>query len=1704
MTISGNNASSVFKVGSNVNASISGLTITGGNNTYGGGVYIQGTATLTDCTVSGNSATGGGGGVLNDGGTVTLADCTISGNSATTHRGGGVDNLGTATFTDCTISGNSTGDGGAGGLYNNFGRATLTDCTISGNSTTGQGGGVCAFQNSTLLFTGCTISGNYAKSDGGGLYAAGGTATLTNCTISGNYARYGGGSDSVNAMESLTLCTISNNYATVSGGGLYDGDSSAVTLIDTIVAGNNEGLPDPPSDIAGPSAVEGSSLNNLIGTGGSGGLVNGSNGNIVLTNLATLGLARLGDYGGPTATMALLPGSAAIGKGIGVLDLSTDQRGFSRGSAVDIGAFQTQASTALVVTATGDNGAPAGQLDLRGAVDLANIQAVAEPITFDPTAFATPQTITLKGPPLLLYSTSGTETITGPAAGVTISGGGMTCVFAVVSGATASLSGLTITGANLMGGGLYGGSGNGVYNLGTATLTDCTISGNAAHNGGGLFNEGRATLIDCTISGNSATDEGGGLFDEGTATLIDCTISGNSATNDGGGLYLLASGSVKLNNTIVAQNTNPSGSSDIAGNGAPETSSSNNLFGTGGSGGLVNGSNGNIVLTSLATLGLAPLGDYGGPTETMALLPGSAAIGKGITVNGVTTDGRGFARGSSVDIGAFQTQAGLVVNTTVDGTGSPAGDLSLRQAVNLANVLTGGTAITFNSTVFASRQTITLTQGQLELSNTGVTETITGPAAGVTISGGGTSGVFRLDNSVTATLSGLTITGGSLSSGSPETFGAGLYNRGILTLTDCTISGNSSTGQGGGLANVGAATLTDCTISGNSSIEGRGGGVANFQTLTLTDCTISGNSTGASGGGIYNDGGTATLNNCTISGNSATNDGGGLIDFDSTATLTNCTISGNSATGGGGLYNNSGPATLNNTIVAGNTSMGTENDISGTITAGSNNLIGTGGSGGLVDGTNGNQVGVAEPGLDPLGLQNNGGPTQTIALVTGSPAINTGNNALAVDPTTGEPLAFDERGSGFPRIIDSTVDIGAFEYSGFSLVVSSQPPTSVTAGSGFGLVVVVQNASGALDTSFNGTVEVALEQNGGSGTSLGAAAAVAGMVTFNHLTVTQAASGYTLLVSSSALGVATSSSFNVTPAATSRLVVASEPPTIVTAGSTFGLTVTAEDQYGNQTPAFTGRVAIGLNNNPGSGSLGGTLSENSNSGVAAFSNLTLDTAGNGYTIEATGTGLTAAITVSINVTPAAASQLHVSTQPPSSVTAGSAFGLTITALDPFGNIATGFNGSVHAALKNNPGTGSLGGTVVVTSTAGVAFFSNLLLDTAGNGYTIQATGTGLTDAISNSLNVTPLAATQLFVSAQPPSTVTAGSAFGLTVTALDQFGNIATGFTGSVHAALKNNPGTGSLGGTVVVTSTAGVAVFSNLLLDTAGNGYTIQATGTGLTDAITNSLNVTPAAATQLLVSAQPPSTVTAGSAFGLTVTALDQFGNIATGFTGSVHAALKNNPGTGTLGGTVVVNSTAGVAVFSKLLLDKAGAGFTIQATGTGVTDSITNSFNVAPAAASQLVVTTQPPAGVSVGNTFGLVVSALDPYGNVDTNFGGSVAVSLSNNSGGGTLGGTRSVTAQNGVAAISDLTLNAPGTGYFLEGSSTGLTNAISDTFEAFAGPVIYTVSALTDTGAGSGTTGDLLYCIEQANAAANSDGSLIQFPRASSARRKRSH
>ena len=105
--------------------------------------------------------------------------------------------------------------------------------------------------------------------------------------------------------------------------------------------------------------------------------------------------------------MALLAGSTAIGQGTAVSGVTTDQRGFSLDSPIDIGAFQFHSSDSLVVETTSDRGAPAGEFDLRGAVDLADVLTGARTITFDPTVFATAQTIVLTAGPLVLSQTSG-------------------------------------------------------------------------------------------------------------------------------------------------------------------------------------------------------------------------------------------------------------------------------------------------------------------------------------------------------------------------------------------------------------------------------------------------------------------------------------------------------------------------------------------------------------------------------------------------------------------------------------------------------------------------------------------------------------------------------------------------------------------------------------------------------------------------------------------------------------------------------------------------------------------------------------------------------------------------------------------------------------------------------------------------------------------------------------------------------------------------------------------------------------------------------------------------------------------------------------------------------------------------------------------------------------------------------------------------
>jgi hypothetical protein len=667
----------------------------------------------------------------------------------------------------------------------------------------------------------------------------------------------------------------------------------------------------------------------------------------------------------------------------------------------------------------------------------------------------------------------------------------------------------------------------------------------------------------------------------------------------------------------------------------------------------------------------------------------------------------------------------------------------------------------------------------------------------------------------------------------------------------------------------------------------------------------------------------------------------------------------------------------------------------------------------------------------------------------------------AAGVATFDDLTLDHVGAGFTLSATggglspgTTTTLNVAAAAATQWVVTTQPPSSVTAGAGFGLVLKAEDSQGNVDPTYNGAVTVSLGANPGAATLGGTLTinASAGVATLAGLSLDKAASGYTLMASGGSLSTATTSSITAVAAAATQWVVSTQPPTSVTAGVPFGLAATAQDSFGNTATSFNSSVTVAILANPGSATLGGTVTRTATAGVVAFDDLTLDHVGAGYTLSASGSGLSSATTNTLSVVAAAATQWVVTTQPPTSVTAGVGFGVVFTAEDSQGNVDPTYNGTVTVALGANPGGATLGGTRSATASAGVATFTGLTLDTAASGYTLVASGGGLTTATTSSVAIVPAAATQWVVSTEPPDSLTAGDPFGLVVTAQDTFGNVATSFNSSVTVAILANPGGATLGGTATRTATAGVASFDDLTLDHAGAGYTLSATGGGLSSATTTKLSVAAAGATRWVVTTEPASYVTAGTGFGLVLESEDSVGNVDPSYNSSVTLALGANPGGATLSGTLTATASAGVAAFTGLSLDKAADGYTLVASGGGLSSTTTSSVTIVPAAATQWVISTQPPASVMAGAAFGLAVTAQDRFGNTATSFDGSVSLSLASNPGAATLGGSVTVAAAGGLARFAGLTLSQAGQGYTLEASSGGLTPATTQSIDVTAPPV----------------------------------------------------
>ena len=351
-------------------------------------------------------------------------------------------------------------------------------------------------------------------------------------------------------------------------------------------------------------------------------------------------------------------------------------------------------------------------------------------------------------------------------------------------------------------------------------------------------------------------------------------------------------------------------------------------------------------------------------------------------------------------------QAATLTVTKTDDTfdGVCDADCSLREAIGVADP---GDSIDIPAGEFTLSLGVQITFGKnLTLTGAGAENTIIQADANP-----GTAS-FRIFNitSGDVSISGVTIRHGKVSG-----TGGAITNNGNLMLVESVVSDNSATANGGGIYSTGTLTVIESVVSDNST-SSDGGGISGI--LALTRSTVSDN-TGRRGGGIY---GAGTFNNSTISNNVAlgfqTRGGGGLFATTNT-TMTNVTIAENS-TGlrGGGIYRNSGTVELINTLLAKNTAP-TGPDCYSSITSLGHNFIGFPVNCSFVPDPS-DVTGTVDIALDPnIGpLQDNGGPTETHALLPGSLAIDAGDDVAA--PAT------DQRGVVRPQIAAS--DIGAYEY----------------------------------------------------------------------------------------------------------------------------------------------------------------------------------------------------------------------------------------------------------------------------------------------------------------------------------------------------------------------------------------------------------------------------------------------------------------------------------------------------------------------------------------------------------------------------------------------------------------------------------------------------------------------------------------------------
>jgi len=832
--------------------------------------------------------------------------------------------------------------------------------------------------------------------------------------------------------------------------------------------------------------------------------------------------------------------------------------------------------------------------------------------------------------------------------------------------------------------------------------------------------------------------------------------------------------------------------------------------------------------------------------------------------------GDGTLSGSEAGI-VVSPRPQLVANLLPDDAGAASAcdgseSCSLRSAIHLANALGAGD-ITVDTSQFAGSApwTSILMNGPLELNST---VNLSGPGQiGIGLSGAGQnqlslsgnnlSSVFQVDAGAIASITGLSATLGN-SSGN----GGGIGNAGSLTLTNVTVSDSVAAEDGGGIYSSGSLTVNSSVLSGNTA-GANGGGAATAGTSIFYDSTIAGNTAAGVGGGIANSG-ALSMPQSTVYGNTAFDGAGIENETAGTLVMAQSTVSGNiaSSDSGGTVTNQSeaqGAVTILNSIVAGNTAP--NGDCVNCRLQTSFNLF---------------DIAAAALLLGPL--TNNGGFTETLLPLAGSPAIASGSVALATNSGLPESLANDQRGNGYLRIVNNSVDLGSIQYnsgpaSSFVSLVTGSP----VAGNALTLTLHALTTGGNPDETYAGTVEFA---------SSDPHAVLPANYTFvpsdngTHIfTVTLQTSGSQTIVATDAANssLQATQTIVVSPAAAAMVVVSAGSGQTAPIEAAFATALSAKvsDGFGNAVPGTTivfSAPSSGASGTFAGGALSASVASGSN-GVAAAAVFTANAVTGQYSVAAAVTGLS---TATFALTNAALSAASMTLAAAGSAVAGSPLNVTASALTANAAADMSYAGTLHFTSTDAQAVLPVDYTFV-PSDAGTHVFS-LTMKTSGS-QSVTAT-----DTVNSALHATqtmvesPAAAAMVAASAGSGQTALEGAAFATALAAKvsDAFGNLVPGTTVIFSAPSSSTPSSGA-GGTFagggssasVTTGGTGIATAPAFTANGTAGAYSVSAGVQGLTSvtfALTNAApiivqppdySITAAPAALTIVEGQSGSTV-------------------------------------------------------------------------------------------------------------------------------------------------------------------------------------------------------------------------------------------------------